>query len=79
VIEPLVPAREAAAALGMSTAWVLDRFEAGELPGYKIGRAVRFKESELVEWLEQRRRGPSPRGGREEEVSPAPLDGPPRA
>lgn len=56
--ERLVSARELADWLGMSTAWVLDKWEAGALPGFKIGRAVRFRESEVAAWLESCRRGP---------------------
>jgi predicted DNA-binding transcriptional regulator AlpA len=60
--EPLVTARAIAEQLGMSVAWVLDRFEAGELPGFKYGDSaaapVRFRPSEVEHWLECRRRGP---------------------
>jgi excisionase family DNA binding protein len=55
----LLKAREVGELLGMSTAWVLDKWEAGALPGFKIGRAVRFRESEILAWLEARRRGPA--------------------
>jgi predicted DNA-binding transcriptional regulator AlpA len=62
VSEQLVTARAVAEQLGMSVAWVLDRFEAGELPGFKYGDSaaapVRFRLSELEDWLESRRRGP---------------------
>ncbi len=58
--EPLITAREVAERLGMSNAWVLDRWEAGELPGFRLGsRAVRFRWSELEAWLESRRGGPA--------------------
>jgi len=58
VSEPLLTARELADYLSMSAAWVLDRFEAGELPGFKLsGRAVRFRASEVEAWLEGKRRG----------------------
>jgi excisionase family DNA binding protein len=57
---PLLKAREVGEMLGMSTAWVLDKWEAGALPGFRVGgRAVRFRESEILEWLEARRRGPA--------------------
>ena len=56
--EPLLTARQVADLLGMSAAWVLDRFEADELPGFKLsGRAVRFRASEVELWLEGKRRG----------------------
>ena len=62
--ENYVPAMEArgepaAAELGehlaLSTSTVLDWFEAGRLPGFKLGRVVRFRESEVVDWLEAQR------------------------
>jgi excisionase family DNA binding protein len=57
--ERLLTAREIAELLGFSASTVLDWFEAGRLPGFKIGNAVRFRESEIVEWLEAQRRGPA--------------------
>jgi excisionase family DNA binding protein len=56
----LLHAYEVAELLGLSTDTILDWFEAGKLPGFKVGRAVRFRESEIQAWLEARRRGPSP-------------------
>ena len=51
----------------MSTAWVLDKWDAGELPsGFRLSsRAIRFSENEMFEWLEARRGT-----GREEELAP---------
>ena len=57
--EPLMTARELAEHLGLATATILDWAEAGRLPHFKIGRAVRFRESEVEAWLEAQRRGPS--------------------
>jgi excisionase family DNA binding protein len=58
--ERLVTASELAGYLGLSTATVLDWWEAGRLPGFKLnGRAVRFRPSEVEAWLEAQRRGPS--------------------
>ena len=53
-------ARELAEYLGLSTATVLDWWERGEMPGFKLGRAVRFRPSEVEAWLEGSRRGPEP-------------------
>ena len=47
----LLTAAELAERLALSTSTVLDWFEAGRLPGFKLGRVVRFRESEVVEWL----------------------------
>lgn len=55
----LLTARELADYLGLSPSTVLDWWEAGRLPGFKIGTAVRFRESEVLEWLEAQRRGPA--------------------
>jgi excisionase family DNA binding protein len=58
VSERLVTARELAEQLGLSPSTVLDMWERGELPAFKIGRAVRFRPSEVEAWLESCRRGP---------------------
>ncbi len=54
----LLTARELAEYLGLSTATVLDWFEAGRLPGFKLGRVVRFRAREVDAWLEASRCGP---------------------
>lgn len=55
----LLTARELAAYLGMSAGWVLDEWEAGRLPGFKLGDGkaapVRFRASEVEAWLEAKR------------------------
>ena len=57
----LVTARELAELLSLSPATVLDKWERGELPGFKLpGGAVRFRASEIDAWLEEHRRGPRP-------------------
>jgi len=56
VTDRLLRAREVAELLGLSAATVLDWFESGRLPGFKLSsRAVRFRESEVMAWLEERR------------------------
>ena len=58
VTERLLTAREVAEFLGFAPATVLDWFEAGRLPGFKLnGRAVRFRPSEIEAWLEEQRAG----------------------
>ena len=54
----LLTAAELAESLALSTSTVLDWFEAGRLPGFKLGRVVRFRESEVLAWLEAQRVGP---------------------
>ena len=57
----LLKAREVAELLGLSSSTVLDWFESGRLPGFKLGgRAVRFRVTEVEAWLEGQRRGPAP-------------------
>ena len=62
MIEPLVTAREVGETLGFSTDWVLDQWEAGKLPGFRIGdrkgSPVRFRLSEIEVWLENKKEGP---------------------
>ena len=56
----LVTARELAEHIGLKPATVLDKWERGEFPGYKFGRAVRFS---LDEILALGRKGPDAGGG----------------
>ena len=62
VTERLLTAREAAGILGVATGTLLDWFEAGKVPAFKLGEGkaapVRFRASELEAWLEGYRRGP---------------------
>lgn len=54
--ERLLTARELADLLGLSAATVLDWFERGDLPGFRLlgrkGGPVRFRESEVLSTLE---------------------------
>jgi excisionase family DNA binding protein len=45
----LLTARELAEAIGLKPATVLDKWERGEFPGYRFGRAVRFDLHEILE------------------------------
>ncbi len=44
----LLTARELADYLGLAPATILDKWERGELPGFKFGRAVRFDLEEVL-------------------------------
>jgi excisionase family DNA binding protein len=68
----LLTAAELADHLALSTATILDWFEAGRLPGFKLGRVVRFRETEVLEWVEAHRVGPGAGG----EVAPVPFKSP---
>jgi excisionase family DNA binding protein len=65
VTERLLTAAELGELLGLAAGTVLDRWERGELPGFRLGaRAgapVRFRWSEVEAWLEEHRSGPRPR------------------
>ena len=54
--ERLLTARDLGVLLGLSPATVLDRFERGDLPGFRLfgrkGGPVRFRESEILSALE---------------------------
>ena len=55
VTERLLTARELAELLGFAAGTVVDWAEAGTLPAFKLGGRLRFRESEVVAWLEERR------------------------
>lgn len=57
VNEPLATAREVAALLGFAPGTIVDWYESGKLPGFKIGGRLRFRPSEVEAWLESQRAG----------------------
>ncbi len=59
--ERLLTARELGELLGFSASTIVDWSEAGQLPAFKVGGRLRFRESEVLVWLEQQRldRAPS--------------------
>jgi excisionase family DNA binding protein len=70
MIEPLLTARQLAEVLGYSPATIVDWAEAGKLPAFKLGGRLRFRESEILAWLDTKRAGA---GG---EVAPVPFQSP---
>jgi excisionase family DNA binding protein len=59
VTDRLLRAREVSELLGISAGTVLDWWQDGRLPGFRLSsRAVRFRESEVLAWLEERRVAP---------------------
>jgi len=72
VVTALLNAREVGEWLGLSPATVLDMFEDGRLPGYRIGGrkggAVRFNREDVQAVLEGWRCGPAVPAGRLEVV-----------
>ncbi len=53
--EPLLKARDLAELLGFSAGTIIDWTEKGDLPAFKVGGRLRFRESEVLDWLEARR------------------------
>ena len=60
-LEPLLDARETARFLGIGLNTLRIATRDGRVPSYRIGRAVRYRRSDLEAWLEQRRQGPAAR------------------
>jgi excisionase family DNA binding protein len=56
--ERLLKTRELAQLLGIEMSTVLDHFERGDIPGFRLygrkGGPVRFRESEIKAWLDER-------------------------
>jgi excisionase family DNA binding protein len=73
VTDRLLTAREVGELLGFAPGTVVDWFEAGKLPGFRIGGRLRFRWSEVEAWIEEQRAGAG-RG----EVSPTPRKAPAR-
>jgi excisionase family DNA binding protein len=48
---------ELAELLGFSPGTIVDWSEEGKLPSFKVGGRLRFRESEVAGWLEERRQG----------------------
>jgi excisionase family DNA binding protein len=55
VTERLLTAREIAELLGFAAGTVVDWAERGDMPAFKLGGRLRFRESEVLAWLEERR------------------------
>jgi excisionase family DNA binding protein len=68
--EPLLTARQVADLLGFAPGTIVDWAEARRIPCFKVGGRLRFRESEVLAWLETKRAG----GGGE--VAPVPFHTP---
>ncbi len=55
IFETLISKKELVVALGVSSSFVSKLMVEERLPYFKIGRAVRFRFSDIVSWLEMRR------------------------
>lgn len=54
-LEPMLTAAELAELLGFQAGTIVDWAEAGTIPSFKVGGRLRFRESEIAAWLEERR------------------------
>lgn len=50
-VEPMIEAPEVARLLSVSRAWVYKAADEGRIPHYRIGTRVRFRVSEIEDWL----------------------------
>ena len=50
-MEPLINAHDVAAMLGMSLSWVRKHTRNNDLPYYKLGHYVRYRRSDILDWL----------------------------
>jgi excisionase family DNA binding protein len=57
-MEQFLTVKQLEAIHGVPASWWYSRVERNEVPFYRIGKYVRFKESEISNWLEGRRCGP---------------------
>lgn len=55
--ESLMTLQEVAEYLRLSEDTIYKKAQAGEIPGFKIGKQWRFRRSEIDEWLKQQARG----------------------
>lgn len=53
--DPLLTTKEVAALLSVPVSWVYDHV--GLLPAFRIGKSLRFRASELEDWLDRQREG----------------------
>ncbi len=72
----LLRAREVAELVGFRPGTILDWFESGKLPGYRISGRVRFAEADLRGWIEEHRFPPTGGKGRGRDLAALPVSEP---
>ena len=55
MIEQLLNSRQAADICGISHRTWEQKYQVWGVPFFRLGRAIRFRESELAQWIESRR------------------------
>ncbi|MCI0418751.1 MAG: helix-turn-helix domain-containing protein [Acidobacteria bacterium] len=55
MLEQVLSFKDARKLLGMSEPWLRKQISAKKIPHYKIGRCVKFKASELEEYIKSRK------------------------
>ena len=53
--ERLMGPREVAEMYGLPVSWIYTKAEQGILPHFKLGKYLKFRESEVSNWLEEQR------------------------
>ena len=53
IIEKMLTTKDVAAILQLSTHTIRRAIKDGKLKGYRVGRAWRFKEKDIEEWINQ--------------------------
>lgn len=54
--EKFMTVKQVSEAYNLPISWVYQKAERGQIPGYKLGKYVKFRASELDAWLETMRR-----------------------
>ena len=56
--EPLMTVKDVARLLNVGERWVYDSMNKAEgIPHFKVGHYVRFRRTDILDWLERQRRG----------------------
>ena len=53
--ERLIGPKDVAEMYGLPISWVYSKAEEGILPHFKLGKYLKFRESEVATWIEQQR------------------------
>ncbi len=51
----IINVAEVAGFLGVKVSWVYDNYRSEGIPSYRVGRGLRFRQSDLEKWLDARK------------------------